>query len=272
MENVHPVAKGIGVPMSQIWVDESIQPRVDALDPVHVRSLMESADYWPPLTVVEQTGRYVLVDGFHRLAAAQNLGWDAVSVVVVDMPTDGDLHGLAFHLNIQHGRPLSLPDRRAFAVRLLRQHPEWADREVARQAGLSGVTVAKIRGDLAQSGQIAEPAVRIGAHGYTYPAPGLDRSLGELPAPGLGEQIGQLFSNADRRAQRQIADYVRRLAIALEDGADLEAWADATRAAEACLAVLGRERCERLAGVLGRHGRHLLEVAQGLGWTPEAAS
>jgi hypothetical protein len=74
-----------------------------------------------------------------------------------------------------------------------------AGREIARQAGLSGVTVAKVRGSLAQSGQIEDPAVRVGARGYTYPAPVLARPPGELPGTGLGEAVGQLFTRGDRR-------------------------------------------------------------------------
>ncbi len=267
--------KGVGaldVRVNQLVIDESLQPRVDGLDSDHVRTLMEAADSWPPLAVVTRADHYLLVDGFHRLAAAQNLGRETVSVEVVAGPADGDLHALAFYLNSRHGRPLSLADRRAFAARLLHQHPEWADREIARQSGLSGVTVAKVRGSLAQSGQIEDPAVRVGARGYTYPAPVLARPLGGLPGTGLGEAMGQLFTRGERRAQRQVADYVRRLTVALDDGADVAAWEDATRAAEACFAVLGPDRCERLAAVLGPHGVHLYRVARGLGWTPDAAS
>lgn len=264
----------ITVDLTSLAVDPSLQPRIGGLDVNHVRALMECPDQWPPVAVVDQSGRYLLLDGFHRLAAAQNLGWATVPVEVLEPPTDGDLQALAFRLNAAHGRPLSLADRRAFAGRLLRQHPDWADRAIGRQTGLSSNTVGRVRDALAASAQVEQPGTRLGAGGYTYRVGtnAKQRPPGELPDTGFGEQVGQLFTPSERRAQRQIADYLRRLAVALEDGADVEAWANATRAAEACRAVLGRERCERLAGVLGRHGVHLYHVARGLGWNPEAAS
>ncbi|HUY03947.1 MAG TPA: ParB/RepB/Spo0J family partition protein, partial [Rhodocyclaceae bacterium] len=106
----------------KILADPHMQPRVDGLDLEHVRALEAVAEAWPPLKVVRQDDRYLLVDGFHRFAAAQNLGLETVPVLVLDPPEDGDLHGLAFSLNAAHGRPLNLSDRRAFAARLLQAH------------------------------------------------------------------------------------------------------------------------------------------------------
>ena len=261
------------IPIGRLTVDPRLQPRVDGLDPSHIAALRESGE-WPPLTVARQQEHWTLVDGWHRLAAAQDLGRMSVTATVIDVPDDEDLYAMGFALNAGHGKPLTLGDRRAFGEHLLRQHPDWADRAIGRQTGLSSNTVGRLRESLAATTQFEQPSTRVGAGGYTYRVGtnAKQRPSGELPDTGRGEVMGQLLTRGERRAQRQIADYVRRLAIALEDGADVEAWENARPAAEACLAVLGRERCERLAGVLGRHGRHLLAVAKGLGWTPEAAS
>ena len=128
----------------RILVDPALQPRVGGLDSDHVAALQECPESWPPLIVVDNGG-YLLVDGFHRCAAAQNLGLDTIHVEVREMPNDGDLRALAFVLNAAHGRPLTLADRRAEAERLLHADATVSNLDVARRTALSPTTVATIR-------------------------------------------------------------------------------------------------------------------------------
>lgn len=160
--------KSLVVPISQIVIDPTIQPRVGGIDNDHVRALEEAVDSLPPLSVVVLNGGYVLVDGWHRLAALQNQGRLEISVVVLEVPEDDDVHRLAFELNASHGRPLSLADRRAEAERELLANPAVSDREIARHCGLSQPTVAKIRTGLEQSAQISQTTERVGRGGYHY--------------------------------------------------------------------------------------------------------
>lgn len=248
-------------------VDPALQPRVDGLDVDHVRQLQESAETWPPLVVVRRGGGYLLIDGFHRLAAAQNLALRAVPIRVVDPPEDSDLHALAFALNAVHGRPLTLSDRRAFALRRLQEHPDGSNLEVARRAGLSPTTIAALRERLEADAAIAPTDYRVGADGRTYTISTAPRPAGMLPAPSLGEQLGsalgRLFTPADRMAQRRIASYLQRLAVALDDHSRLGGWADAPAA---CRAVLGSDRAEALGQRLGGASEAVLAVAIGLGY------
>ena len=85
------------LPPDRILVDPDLQPRVGGLDAEHVAALQENPEAWSPLAVIDDGG-YLLVDGFHRLAAAQNLGLETVAVEVRTAPEDGDLKGLAFTL------------------------------------------------------------------------------------------------------------------------------------------------------------------------------
>ncbi len=216
--------------LNHIIIDPALQPRVSGIDPDHVRSLQEASESWPPLAVVRRGNASVLVDGYHRFAAAQNLGLATVPVRVVPSPADGDLHALAFALNAVHGRPLSLADRLAEAERLLSLQSEVSNMEVARRAGLSPTTVAAVRARLEDQAAIAPAAERIGADGTRYPAtPSTpQRPAGRLPDAGFGElvggAVGRLFTSGERRQQRQIALYLRRLAVALEDQAELSGW------------------------------------------------
>lgn len=266
------------LPLDRIVIVPDLQPRVAGLDEGHVRALEDAAGNWPPLVAVQQGTHYVLVDGLHRYAAAQNLGLANVPVRVVPPPADGDLHALAFALNVVHGRPLSLADRRAEAARLLSLQPEVSNMEVARRAGLSPTTVAAVRAQLEDQAAIAPASERIGADGTRYPAiPSTPpRPAGRLPDPGLGElvggAVGRLFTSAERRQQRQIAQYLRRLAVALEDQAELTDWEEPDDAASACRLVLGAEDAADLAERLGRACERVLAVADALGYGAEEAA
>jgi hypothetical protein len=262
--------------IEQITVDASLQPRVKGLDADHVRTLQEAPESWMPLLVVQRGGQYLLVDGFHRFAAAQNLGLDTMPVKVVSTPPDGDLHALAFSSNAAHGKPLSLTDRRAFAERILRREPHLADREIGRRCGLSSNTVGAIREGLEDAAQIEQPSERVGRGGYVYEVGTNEkqRQPGELPEAGfeetVGDAVGGLFTSTERKRQRRITRYLQRLATGLEDQYELEGWESAEDAAEACRLVLGEDRAGELARMLGNGSYNVLQAAIALGFEEES--
>ena len=56
------------------------------VDQVHVRRLVDSpygATHWPPILVMRSRNRFLVVDGHHRAVAAQRLGREYISAVVV---------------------------------------------------------------------------------------------------------------------------------------------------------------------------------------------
>jgi ParB-like chromosome segregation protein Spo0J len=255
-----------------IEADPTLQPRVGGLDLDHVKVLEAVAEAWPPLKVVQRGGGFALVDGFHRFAAAQNLGLEAVTVEILEPPQDGDLHELAFSLNAVHGRALTLSDRRTFAARLLKAHPDWSEREIGRRAGLVQPTVAKIRQDLEAQAAIAPTESRIGRDGRNYTA--VPRNRDAAPerydtGPSLIERIGDAFTPADRRNQREIARYLQKLAEALEDQDKLKGFETIPGAAEACRIVLGDQAASELADRLGWSAENILRIAQTLGYDPD---
>lgn len=259
--------------LSQITIDPTLQPRVEGVSAEHIRVLQDAPENWPPLMVVQDHGQYLLVDGFHRLAAAQNLGLETIPATIMPMPEDGDLHAVAFALNAAHGRPLSLADRRAYAERLLGQHPTWADREIGRRCGLSSNTVGSLRETLERAAQIEQPDMRVGKGGYTYTV-GTNprqRQSGDLPPIGIGAQIGALFTPADRKRQRAVAQYLQRLALALDDRLAVGGWAGPREVANAVRLVLGDERAVALGGRLGEATGQIYAVALALGSTEESA-
>ncbi len=265
MQPTFPVA------LQEITCDPDLQPRVEGIDADHVQELEGIAETWPPLKVVKRGERYVLVDGFHRFAAAQNLGLERVPVEVLEAPADGDLAALAFSLNAAHGKPLTLSDRRAFAARLLRAHPDWSDREIGRRVGLVQPTVAKVREDLERQAEIAPAEVRKGRDGRSYPATGKvagGSGITAALAP-LANALERLITPAERIAQRNLVRYLERLAAVLEEQNELTGFETIAAGAEACRVVLGAEKAKELGEQLGWSARNILDVAIALGYRDE---
>ncbi|MEU8384347.1 winged helix-turn-helix domain-containing protein, partial [Streptosporangium sp. NPDC048865] len=87
---------------------------------------------------------------------------------------------IAVRENIAHGLPLSAADRAAAAGRIVRSHPHWSDRMVAKVTGLSARTVSNVRRSV--FGGSAQPASRLGGDGRVRP---VDSSAGRIRAAEL---------------------------------------------------------------------------------------
>ncbi len=256
----------INVELGKIDCRLDLQPRVEGLDTDHVRELEANPVGWPPLKVVPQGGSYLLVDGFHRYAAAQNLGLAEVVVEVLESPPDGDLISLAFALNAAHGKPLTLSDRRTFAARLLRQHAELSDREIGRRAGLVQPTIGKIRNELEQQAAIAPAETRKGRDGRSYPA--RPEAVRRIPLAGVINSVAATFERlttpAERMAQRDASRYLSRLAGFLEERDGVTALATIDSAVAACRDVLGHEKAAELGARLGGPAQAIAAIADAL--------
>ena len=64
----------IPVPLGEMVVDDSLQPRCDGLSEEHIEALMEAAGDWPPIVAARLDGSLLLVDGFHRGRPAARVG------------------------------------------------------------------------------------------------------------------------------------------------------------------------------------------------------
>jgi ParB-like chromosome segregation protein Spo0J len=160
-------------------------PRHGVLNEDHIVRLVATPEAWPPLVVQRSTMR--VVDGNHRLAAARRLGLVSLPVTFLDAGDD-DAVVEAIRLNAHHGLPLTLAERRDAARELLRLHPFWSDRSIAKAAGLSAGTVSQLRSAILLQGSAGKgwektkdgmkPARRTGLDGRSRPVdPLLTRSL-----------------------------------------------------------------------------------------------
>ncbi|WP_211268714.1 ParB/RepB/Spo0J family partition protein [Actinoplanes subtropicus] len=188
-------------------------PRLAGADLVHVEAMVATQGELPPIVVHRPTMR--VIDGAHRVHAALRRGEATIAGRFYDGPED-DAFVLSVWLNISHGLPLALADRKRAAERIAVSHPQWSDRRVAAVTGISPGTVADIRRRVA--GTSARDSSRIGQDGRVRP---LDCSAGRLLA-------GRLMSENPHLSLRQVAkaaaispETARDVRNRLHSGADL---------------------------------------------------
>ncbi|WP_369198286.1 ParB N-terminal domain-containing protein [Streptomyces djakartensis] len=165
------------VPISSIVVAGSL--RTAGEDPRHINALAEVCAELPPIVIHRKT--MTVIDGVHRLRAAERSGASHISAVLFN-GDERQAFVLAVKLNSNHGLPLSLADRKAAALQMLADFPEWSNRRLASVAGLSDKTVAALR--RGSGADFPHPtSVRLGRDGVAYPlaaAEGRSRALGYL--------------------------------------------------------------------------------------------
>ncbi|MFE5245041.1 MULTISPECIES: transcriptional regulator [unclassified Streptomyces] len=152
-------------------------PRLNGVDQAHVRRLSAVYASLPPVLVHRSTLR--VVDGMHRIGAAVLLDLDTVEVQYFDGPED-QVFLRTVTVNIAHGLPLSVAERKAAAGRILASRPHMSDRAVAACTGLDAKTVASVR---VRSAAGSPPLnTRTGTDGKTHP---LDRTAERIHAAEL---------------------------------------------------------------------------------------
>lgn len=106
--------------------------------------------------VVAADGR--IVDGHHRDEIARKYSLHCPRVVIEG--ADEELRDQAFSLNAAR-RNFTREQKRDLVKRSLTEDPQKSDRHHARRTGVSNHTVAAVRADLVESGQIAHFSERI---------------------------------------------------------------------------------------------------------------
>lgn len=125
----------------------------------------------PPLDVFDVSGDLVLVDGFHRYAAARKAEIKWLRVHVVGKGTEDDAVEVALAANQAHGLKRTNADKRR-AVELALVHPtvgKLSDREISSRCGVGVDLVGEVRSQVSESDSCA-PKRRKGKDGKWYPA------------------------------------------------------------------------------------------------------
>lgn len=177
--------------ISEIRIDGGTQSRVQ-LDESHVAELrLAVPGTLPPVSVYWDGTDYWLVDGFHRVSAAREMG-DPTIQATIKNGTRREAIRASLTANIGHGLKRSNADKRK-AIDTLLADQEWSrmsDRAIAGELFVDNETVAARRSVL-QTGGSASPT-RVGKDGSTRPAtkatkaappPPVDDDEDEQPEP-----------------------------------------------------------------------------------------
>ncbi|MFI9366801.1 winged helix-turn-helix transcriptional regulator [Kitasatospora sp. NPDC053057] len=181
----------VRLPIASLMPGES--PRLDGQDAEHVARLAELDEPLPPILVDRRTMR--VIDGMHRLLAACLRGQDTIESELFD-GTREEAFLRAVEANVTHGLPLSQPDRRAAAARILEAYPEMSDRAIAKASGLGTKSVAAIRRNM-NLGE-AQPTARIGRDGKIRPLSSAEgrRRAAELITENPGASLREIARRA----------------------------------------------------------------------------
>ena len=126
--------------------DMNINPRQAGIDNDHVRALMGAAlEEIPPIVIYLYKGKYILIDGYHRVKAFKLRNIGTIRAQEVQLPqgfsdTADALKALAYEANLRHGRPLTPSERREYAQLLYRQDPTQSWIALAKRLGVSDKT------------------------------------------------------------------------------------------------------------------------------------
>lgn len=188
-------------------------PRLSGANLDHVEAIAAARNPLPPIVVYRQTMR--VIDGVHRVRAALLRGEEKIAVRFFD-GGDADAFVLAVKLNVTHGLPLALADRKRAAERIITSHPQWSDRRVASVTGVSPGTVADLRRRV--DGGSERAASRVGQDGRIRP---LDGSTGRRLAGQLMTENPQLSLRQVARAASISPETARDVRNRLRNGEDL---------------------------------------------------
>jgi len=119
--------------------------------------LEEDPGALPEPICVESQGSLILADGHHRLAALEQLAhehpddrrFECTSVRIANTPS-GDTpsiyaYEIALECSAKGPLPLTRVEKQTAILRLLTEHPERSDREIARRVGVDHKTVGTVR-------------------------------------------------------------------------------------------------------------------------------
>jgi uncharacterized ParB-like nuclease family protein len=174
-----------------------MRPALDRAYVAELAELVQEGERLPPLEVFHDGQLYVLVDGFHRLAAYAKAGAREAECEV----HEGSLRDAllrAAQVNERHGLRRDRETKRRAVMTLLQDEEwrQWSDREIARQCLVSHTFVAEVRRSLQPptdpAPQVAtlppaapprpQPQARRGGDGKLYP---VKKGRTEPREPGL---------------------------------------------------------------------------------------
>lgn len=238
--------------LASIAVDARCQPRV-TMNPELVEdyaAAMQSGERFPPLTVFNDGVTHWLADGFHRYAAALQIGANEIDADVYD----GDVRDAILYsvgANAAHGLRRTNSDKQR-AIETLLKDEEWSAHPNTWIAGRCGVSEGAVRNARerlsSQLTKIDQRIVQRGDSTYTMDvssigkAPAIPQVHGSLPPDIMGDLFGDVEDAEPEQAPLPAA-------ISWEES-DRKAADSAVR----CLEFVGNYDAQRVAYAVAANG------------------
>jgi hypothetical protein len=139
----------------------------DTLVVAEYADAMRDGAIFPPVTIFFDGATYWLADGFHRWAAALQVGLPTIEADVRN-GSKRDAILFAFGANTTHGLRRTSGDKRKAIMRLLNdaEWGQWSDREIAKHCGVDHKTVGTLRP--AHLGNSPDKIRKVIRNGSTY--------------------------------------------------------------------------------------------------------
>jgi len=179
---------------------------------------MQAGATFPPVLVFARPGAHALVDGFHRVAAREALGFTTVLAEIRQGTREDALwHGLT--TNQTHGLRRTNDDKHRSVVKAL-THPRGrnlSDRQIANHCGVHHYTVSRIRQQLEQSQQIEVQGTRMVTRGGVRYEQRLHKKSSELVQDNSPQEELAAAQVPNARVRRLIRQAQGKLKEALEE-------------------------------------------------------
>lgn len=174
------------------------------------RLLSTSPDEVPPAILVEADGRRLIADGWHRILAAARLAANEVRAIVLPsaagMSAEQTARLIGARMTARASQPLTKAERKELALALAEDHPDWSDRQIARECGLDHKTVGRLRRQSPTDSERSAPE-------EAYPGPTVEQAVRQLDRFMVKLRDAAVFNNLTRFRKGT----ARRLADALAD-------------------------------------------------------
>ncbi len=112
-----------------------------------------------PIKVYDTPNGFYLVDGFHRITSAEQLGKTTISAIVTKGSVQ-DAHAAACLANLKHGKPLSRDERIHAIESFIKIRVEWSNVKLAEELSCGETTTRRYRKALEASGEIEPQKTR----------------------------------------------------------------------------------------------------------------
>lgn len=126
-----------GIPNAEMAERELKLERIESLK-------ARVVEEWPAILITRTSIGYIVIDGYHRIAAALALGRKKILAEIRPFANLEEMVEAAWIANRDHGEPLSAESRSAYAWWLHLTYPEMEQIEIARRARISQPTVSKV--------------------------------------------------------------------------------------------------------------------------------